>query len=163
MPQEALDIADAKRALDYMTGKGPVSQGFLADPKTRRGIEQHAMAIVMEHYTRAAWHVEDVSGTQSYDFLCTHAGAELRVEVKGTTTDGSQVLLTRNEVEHARQHHPHTSLCVVANIRVGADSDGVVHISGGDLRIIQPWHVDDGVLTPLDYAYTLPAQSMTHR
>jgi hypothetical protein len=37
--------------------------------------------------------------------------------VKGTTTDGVEVILTPNEVEHAREY-PHTALFILSNIGI---------------------------------------------
>ena len=59
-----------------------------------------------EHYSDLGWSVGDVSLSESYDLRCTRQGEELHVEVKGTTSQGERVLLTRNEVAHAREWYP---------------------------------------------------------
>jgi hypothetical protein len=62
--------------------------------------------------------ITDVSATESYDFECVLRGQETHVEVKGTTSAGERVPLTRNEVAHARECHPNVVLIVVSRIRV---------------------------------------------
>ena len=52
------------------------------------------------------------------------------VEVKGTTTDGAEVILTPNEVRHAREN-PCTALFVLSNITVERAEDGAVTATGG--------------------------------
>jgi len=79
---------------------------------------------------------------------------ELRVEVKGTTGDGSQVLLTRREVEHAREVFPNMALYILRHITVEMREDGVITY-GGSPRIILPWDARVGTLIPLNYSYSL--------
>ena len=70
-------------------------QGFSSSSKTRKAIELASMDKAQEHYRSLGWNVEDVSSNHPYDLRCTMpAESELHVEVKGTTGDGSSVLLT---------------------------------------------------------------------
>ena len=78
------------------------------------------------------------------------------MEVKGTTGDGATVLLTPNQVAHARRQHPHVALFVVAGIQVAAAADGSPRATGGTAHVYEPWQVDDGALVPVGYAYTPP-------
>ena len=41
--------------------------------------------------------VTDVHGNQSYDLRCIVGGEERHIEVKGTTTAGDEVILTRTK------------------------------------------------------------------
>ena len=77
-----------------------------------------------------AWDVEDVHGTKSYDLICRRCDEIKHVEVKGTTTDGAEVILTLNEVKHAREN-PCTALFVVSDITVERADDGIVIATGG--------------------------------
>ena len=77
------------------------------------------------------------------------------VEVKGTTTDGAEVILTPNEVRHARDN-PCTALFVLSNITVERAEDGTVTATGGKQHLFDPWHLDDGTLTPLGFRYQVP-------
>lgn len=104
------------------------------------------------------WDVEDVHGTKSYDLICRRGDEVKHVEVKGTTTDGAEVILTRNEVRHAREH-PCTVLFVVSDITVERAEDGTVTATGGKQHPYDPWHLDDGTLTPLGFRYQVPVMS----
>ena len=101
------------------------------------------------------WHVEDFSRHASYDLHCTNPdGSELQVEVKGTKGNGSTILLTANEVAHARKFHPGVALYVVTHLVV-AESDGEIEVSGGDERVVNLWQPDDAYLRPLSLEYRL--------
>lgn len=133
--------------------------GRAADSARNKAIEQRAMDEAARHYREAGWEVEDVSSRRGlgYDIRCTRNGEELHVEVKGVSTDGSEVNLTRNEVEHAHEH-PRPVLFVVSGIEVSyADGGGPV-AGGGTARILDPWRVGDGELAALSYSYRLPVE-----
>jgi hypothetical protein len=114
------------------------------------------MAKAIEYFTSRGWTVRDVSARRSYDLECSRRrGREwLHVEVKGTTSRGLAVLLTANEVGHAREAHPNTALFVLAQVRV-VEGDPP-RATGGVAIIRQPWDVDVGTLVPLAYEYRLP-------
>lgn len=85
------------------------------------------------------WHVvEDVFQQESYDLKCTRGSEELHAEVKGTTTDGIQIVLTRNEVEHARALFPNAALIVVRIIQASSE----MQASGGTVAYFSPWEID---------------------
>jgi Domain of unknown function (DUF3883) len=62
--------------------------------------------------------VEDVHGRESYDLICRRGDEVKHVEVKGTTTDGIEVILTPNEVRHAPEYP-----CTGADTMHAAGSD----------------------------------------
>jgi Protein NO VEIN, C-terminal len=113
------------------------------------------MAVVSEHYGQT-WDVEDVSATQSYDLHCTRDGKELRVEVKGTTSEGWRVLLTPKEVAHAENRYPGVALAVVSRIVVNEEE---TEATGGLLTVYEPWKISDGELTPVGFTYRVPPSS----
>jgi hypothetical protein len=118
------------------------------------------MERAIGYFTARGWRVEDVSATSSYDLHCTREdGEELRVEVKGTTGDGSQVLLTPNEVEHAREQFPHVALFVVAAVEVSAASGSDPVATGGAEQVWLPWAIDEGRLIPVGFAYSVPSRT----
>ena len=104
--EEAVNKAAGKVA---RPGRG---QGFQLDQEVKVAVEALAMNVATEFYSKA-WDVEDVHGTQSYDLICRRGGEVKHVEVKGTTTDGAEVILTPNQVRHAREY-PSTALLVLA-------------------------------------------------
>jgi hypothetical protein len=79
------------------------------------------------------------------------------VEVKGTTGEGNEVLLTPNEVEHAHVQYPHVALVVVSHISLTDEPEPVA--SGGRLQAVDPWKLDADQLEPIGYSYTVPTQS----
>ena len=140
--REPKQTAEAKRKIGQMT-----------DSARNKAVELRAMDEAARCYREKGWKVEDVSATESYDLRCTRDGDELHVEVKGVTSDGSEVNLTRNEVEHARERR--TALFVLSHIEVSYADDGP-EASGGNARVLCPWRVDDGDLTALAYSYRVP-------
>jgi hypothetical protein len=73
------------------------------------------------------------------------------VEVKGTTTAGESVLVTRNEVEHAKRMFPAIALAVVSGIVLRGDADGVPTAEGGILTVLEPWDVTLFELRPFAF------------
>jgi len=152
-PVETPDTQETRDLVDEIAGRQHARQGFQTDPLIRRAIELYAMARAEAHYRAHGWDIEDVSARCPYDLRCTKMGhIALHVEVKGTTGTGVEVLLTPNEVDHAREHYPNVALFVVAAIRVEA-SDGC---AGGRDTIFEPWDIDSGMLTPVGYSYAVP-------
>jgi hypothetical protein len=130
-------------------------QGFRITPVARRAVEQHAMQEVEAYYRRQGWDVDaSVAATECFDLRCTRGTTELHVEVKGTTSTGEAILLTRNEVAHARQQYPAVSLAIVGNIQIDPGDPPRAH--GGELAIIEPWRIDDGTLDSLAFSYEVP-------
>lgn len=143
-------------AEEMVAGERPRrGQGYRLSPAARRAIENYAMDRARKHFEGQGWHVVDVHQNRPFDFLCSKGDQELRVEVKGTTTAGAQVLLTRNEVDHAKVRFPQVCLFVVSEIEL-AEDDGNYSVSAGNVRILMPWQVEDGRLQPLTYTYKLP-------
>jgi hypothetical protein len=74
---------------------------------------------------------------------------------EGTTTDEVEVILTLNEVRHAREY-PSTALSTLSNVGIGRAGDATVTAAGGNLHLFGPWLIDDGTLTPLGFRYQVP-------
>jgi Domain of unknown function (DUF3883) len=125
-------------------------------PAVRRAIELHAMQAAVEHYTRQGWSVEDVSAFCSYDLHCERDDRVLRVEVKGTTSTGERVLLTRNEVAQGKAEYPSTALFVLADVTVVKEADERPSARGGRVIVLEPWMPRDEDLEPIAYEYAVP-------
>jgi hypothetical protein len=113
-----------------------------------------AMQIATAHFEGIGFVVEDVSAKRSYDLRCRRESEHVDVEVKGTMSAGESVLLTPNEVEHARAAFPSTALAVVRDIALHDDGGGA---SGGVLEVVQPWCPQTVDLKPLGYVYVVPS------
>lgn len=140
---------DGRKPTDVRDTEG---QGFGLSQDERKAVEDRAMKVAYEFLDRARWEIHDVSSTKPYDYCCHKDGIELHVEVKGSTTSGSAVLLTKNEVEHARQYR-HVALLVVSGISLQRGNPPVA--SGGHERYVYPWVIRDEGLRPLTFRYDL--------
>lgn len=88
-----------------------------------------------------------MSANQPFDLLCRDGHRELRVEVKGTTSKGLSVLLTRNEVRHAQANADKVALFVVSGIKAsnaGSCTDGVT-------EVFEPWDIQRSELDPIAF------------
>lgn len=129
--------------------------GFELNAKVRKAIEDHAVARVTKHYERAGWTVRPQGAP--YDLECTKPKHESRfVEVKGSRGPARSVLLTLNEVDHARSHHPNTALAVVHGIKI--DSAASAICSGGTLEVHERWRPNMKDLTVTTYTYRRPSR-----
>lgn len=143
------DINEVARPL-----AGGRKHGLHLDAGARRAIELQAMKLVREYLLTHWEHIDDDSATESCDFICRKGQERIFVEVKGTTTSGEKIILTRNEVALARAHAPQTLLAVVWGIvldRKGAHPTA----SGGNLELIEPWVPENSQIAPLAFEYQL--------
>lgn len=130
-------------------------QGFSSDAKRNKAIELYAMELATEHYAKIG-SVTDTSNGNPYDLMVQLTdGESFTVEVKGTTSGGEFVFLTRNEVIHTRKHHPKTALFVVSNIKVEVLAETFL-CSEGVTLVIEPWQILEADLDPLQYQYKIP-------
>ena len=128
-------------------------QGFGLSAEDRRAVEEYAMKKATE-YLEAHWGVvTDVSGNSSFDLHCRRDSDDLRVEVKGTTTAGEEIILTRNEVKESR--HPGYALFLVSEISLGRDESGSSVARGGVCRYFPSWSANDRDLVPISYRCSL--------
>jgi hypothetical protein len=142
---EKESAAAAEKALARSKG-----QGFARTPQERRALEDHAMAAAKKYFRHERFDVQDVSARRSYDLLCTRGTKELHVEVKGTTTDGDAIVLTNNEVKHARDRRNSCVLFVLHSIRLKRQK-----ASGGKQLVLDPWRLQQAHLTPVSFTYRL--------
>lgn len=158
--QAASELLVAERSLADAAGKGRMrlGQGRRLDQQVNAAVEALSMNAAIAYYG-ALGAVEDVHGTESFDLRCSIDGAEWRIEVKGTTTPGDEVLLTPNEVTHAR-NYPRMSLFVLAAVEICRSANGEVSASGGRARIYHPWILERGSLVSTGFRYLLPPPSM---
>lgn len=128
------------------------TQGYLLSPAIKRAVEMHAMERAIAEYS-THWTVVDVHADHPYDLECRRETDLLHVEVKGTTSRGEAVIVTPNEVQHARSHHPRTELFVVSEIHVEETPGSPPRASGGTVAQYPGWGMDDGRLRPVGFEY----------
>jgi Protein NO VEIN, C-terminal len=127
-------------------------QGFGLSAPERAALESYSMRRAKEYFAARCYSVRDVSRTCSFDLLCCSADTELRVEVKGTTSLGEQIVLTKREVEEASM--PGYVLFVVSEILLASEGGSVV-AGGGQCRVIPLWRQEKHILKPIAYSVTL--------
>lgn len=150
---DAPEVQEGRAVLDALAGRG--QQGFMVDVQVRHSIEQYAMEMACSVLREEGWtHIQDVHATKSYDLHCFRDDSELRVEVKGTQSAGETIIVTPNEVRHAREFE--VELIVVHGIEVTREAHDN-RLAGGRVRRIRPWRPDDGDLRPLGYTWTCPS------
>lgn len=135
-----------------MPGSG---QGIVTDALARSAIELRAMEVVRADYAARGFEIEDTHQRECFDFRCSKAGREVRVEVKGTSSKGASVRLTSAEVEGALKEGVRTDLAIVAGIAVRSDGARPV-ASGGQLRVLEDWRPRPSDLRPTEYEYRVP-------
>ena len=141
-------VKGAEVALDEPTKE----QGYESDPEIRKLVETYAMSLATTHYERSS-RVTVVG--KPYDLDCRSASEHFRVEVKGTRGDGAAVIVTRNEVRHARSGGYRVELFLVSRIEV-VGAVGERAAKGGAVSILDRWIPEDGDLEPLQYSYRVP-------
>jgi hypothetical protein len=127
-------------------------QGFARTAEQRRLLEDHSMTVAKRHFAKLGFEVEDVSQTRPFDLLCRRGRASLHVEVKGTTTAGSAVMLTTNEVKHARNPNNKCALFILHSIRLGKSK-----ATGGKPLLLNPWKIQAAHLSPISFFYRVNA------
>jgi hypothetical protein len=125
-------------------------QGFQLDSRVRKALEDYAMDAAKRYFEAKRYEYDDTSKTRPYDLICRRGSDVLYVEVKGTQTDGVEVVLTRGEVEFARIHQGQMVLFILHSIEL-TRRNGDIQLSGGKRRLIRPWNVDSGELQPLSF------------
>ena len=130
-------------------------QGYESDPEIRKLVETYAMSLATAHYEKTSQ--VTVVG-KPYDLDCRSASEHFRVEVKGTRGDGAAVIVTRNEVRHARSGGYRVELFLVSRIEVGVEAGERV-AKGGSVSILARWSPEDDDLEPLQYSYRVPRSS----
>ncbi|MDB4724710.1 DUF3883 domain-containing protein [Planctomycetota bacterium] len=151
---EAAVIAATAAVEDRQEGSG--GQGFGRSAKFRRAVELHAMSLAETHFESLGYSWEDTSANKPYDLVARRGEKRLFVEVKGTTTEGEKVFLTKNEIAHARSHAGDCVLFMVRRIAVtGSEADGF-HTQGGEQHLVQPWVPASEDLTALSFQYVVP-------
>jgi len=119
----------------------------------RRAVELRATEVASAYYEARGWSVDDVSLHKlGFDLRCKLDGCELHVECKGTIGLGEEVVLTRNEVKHARDF-ANTCLFVVHSIDLDRTEPSNPKASGGRPLILEPWTPEERQLIPTEFIY----------
>lgn len=125
-------------------------QGWGLSARERQAVDEAAMECAINHFRDQGYDVKDVHRTHSYDLEIESQGKRHKVEVKGTTGSGGKVLLTRNEVELARNED--VTLIVISGISLELKGSRVVgEIDEANIAQIDGWDANSPRLQPLTY------------
>lgn len=156
-PHERIDVIEPFAVTQSTIPGSPLrsgGQGYGLNAAERRAVERLAMDKALAHFRAEGFEdIRDVGSKKSYDIEMVKEGTTYIVEVKGTTSGGTSIFLTKNEVRVHRAHYPNNFLYLVSNIKlVRSEAPVAVH---GDESIIQGWDIADEALTPVTYSYTV--------
>lgn len=149
---ESSEVADAIAAVESVSNPRR-KFGRRLTAEENLAIEMRAVFVTREHFEdELGYRTEDVGTYDSYDVRASNGQQVIKIEVKGTTTDGAAVVLTRNEVNLHRVEYPNNALAVVRNIVLDR-SGGRPVATGGELILVMPWEINEGGLVPIAYDY----------
>jgi len=151
----APEIKDTLDAVEELAGRRPRRRGTRLVADERRAIELRAVLVATEWLIAEGFKVKDVGAFQPYDLDARRPDERLYVEVKGTTSMGDEVILTKGEVDLHRRHYPHTMIILVHGIMLDRSTTPPM-ASDGKLKVIRPWEISDKALTPIAYRYVMP-------
>ncbi|WP_457062560.1 MrcB family domain-containing protein [Mycobacteroides abscessus] len=155
VPGDSPELADIEQAIIAIAEPQRKPKGPRLTSAERRVIEKRAVTVTREHFESAAlgYITKDVGDKESYDILAIKGGDTIKVEVKGTTSNGTEIVLTRNEVNLHKDNHPANALAIVRHIELHRQDDGPT-ATGGELHLVMPWKVNDARLEPIAYRYS---------
>lgn len=122
-------------------------QGLSPNPVRRAFIERTAMNHAKEYFEAEGYAVVDVSADHPFDLECVKDTERLQVEVKGTSGDGTRVILTDREFNHAAPTGWVRALYVLPQI---------TELEGGEVilakpRVIKPFNPKDYECKPISH------------
>ncbi|MFG6110828.1 MrcB family domain-containing protein [Stenotrophomonas nematodicola] len=153
--ETSLEVISAVMAINEVTsGHARSGQGFGLTQVQRRAVELRAMEAAVEHFTSEGFDVVDTSANEPFDLIVRRGADTLYVEVKGTTGDLGDIVLTKNEVEHHLEHYPHNALFLLYEIALNKTLPTPT-VLGGKTHLISPWMINSNLLQPIAYRYRL--------
>jgi MrcB-like, N-terminal domain/Domain of unknown function (DUF3883) len=152
VPGNSPEVADGVSAIESLTTPRRPRRPQRLSAAENKAIEKRAVDVTCAHFQQLGFITKDVGATESYDVNASKDGVEIRIEVKGTTSDGSDVVLTANEVDLHTSHHPQNALAIVRHIHLVRDSEAPT-ATDGELVLEMPWQIDPHRLQPIAYRY----------
>jgi hypothetical protein len=160
LPKEQPEVREAEEAADQSVGRPRKSSGagFRTNAADIKVIEKHAVKLATTYYKSQGFKVKELG--KPFDLEVKKGDLTLAVEVKGTTSDGSKVVLTRNEVAHHEGAHPENALVIVRNIKLHRGRSPKA--DGGHLYELRGWEINPDALRPISYTYEVPGEIFDH-
>lgn len=142
------------RTSTVVADRARAGRGREPAPARRRAVEEAAWERLVQHFVADGWQVDDTRTTQPYDAVATRGPQTRYLTATGTQTAADHVLVTEEEIDHARAHPDECVLGVLAGVVLDEAGDAVP--GTGHLRV-HPWDPDAGTLTPATYRYAPPS------
>jgi hypothetical protein len=162
------NLTDAdQRELEIEAALNPLNrpsrrQGYGLSAPARRAVEKRAMDVASQFLRDNGYAVRDTSATRPFDIEATLKGTQIKVEVKGTTSDRADgILMTANEVALHRSEKGNTALIIVSSIRL-SEQNGAYSGSGGNVEWLLGWDIDEWFHEATAFRVTRPAMTKNH-
>lgn len=109
------------------------------------------MNLAKAYLVELGYECVDTSATKPYDLIAKKQSVNLKIEVKGTTSDiCDSVLMTRNEVDLHREERGKTGLIIVSRIELNRDGDNP-SATGGTVEALLQWDIDEWTAKPVAF------------
>ena len=126
-------------------------QGLRISAEERKAIEGRAMTVAKDWLELDGFIVLDKSKTSSFDYEATKGDTVIKVEVKGTTTDGEDaIFMTKNEVDLHTKERGRTGIIIVSCIELEKINGDPV-ATGGKIRAEIGWDIGTWKLEPMAF------------
>lgn len=125
-------------------------QGRILDPNRRKALEDAAQDRLEALYRSTGWDVEDVRFGGPFDAVARKEGQVRYLEAKGTQSNGSTVIVTSGEVNHAREHPGECVIGILSGLRFTDEGE----IDDQDATfVVREWNPRDEDLQAIDYRW----------
>jgi hypothetical protein len=126
--------------------------GFQSNTAIREAIEKHSMTKARKYLAGKGYsEFKNTAKYECYDYTCEKNDAIHFVEVKGTQTPGTSIILTRNEVKHITTDPSASVLVLVHSINVKGTNP--IRVSGGNIIVRESWKLNERELVPMHYMW----------
>jgi hypothetical protein len=116
VPGNSPEVSDGIAAIDAISRPRNKRRRLRLTAAENKAIEQRAVEVTRAYFDGLEYETKDVGSTESYDIKASKDGQTIKIEVKGTTSDGSDVVLTYNEVGLHEAEHPNNAFAIVRHI-----------------------------------------------
>lgn len=126
-------------------------QGFRLSADERRAIEIRAMDVARGWLESDGYTVADKSKTSPFDYEAKKGDTILKIEVKGTTSDGvDEIFMTKNEVDLHTHERGKTGIIIVSGIKLEKVNEESI-AKGGELYADIGWDIRTWDLVPMAF------------
>lgn len=152
LPNSLIDAEENSKIVNPLRKRSSRSQGYGLNYEERKAVELRAMEVTKEYLLSMGYKPKDTSANKPYDFVVMSESNEIKVEVKGTTSDiFDSFLMTANEVKLHNEEKGHTALSLVSGIKF-KERGKKPSCSGGKLDFYDKWDIGSWSLKPITFS-----------